>query len=75
MSRMQEVNSAYAALQTEGSAKVYYETDGWTNIDCGRVTAKLLKRGVSHSWLDGELVIDRQFEEAVDHLLDEQFAD
>lgn len=73
MNRMQEVNSAYAALHSKTGTKVYYETDGWTNVDRGRVTAKLLNRGISHSWTDEELVIDRQFEGAVDQLLDQHF--
>jgi hypothetical protein len=62
MKRMQEVNSAYAALRFEAGTKVDCETHGWTNVDRGRVTAKLLNRGISHSWDDGELVIDRKSE-------------
>ena len=69
MRRMQEVNWAYAQLRGVTGAMVYYYTDGWTNIDRGRLSAKLLNREIPHRWNREELAVDRRFETQVDKLL------
>jgi DnaJ-class molecular chaperone len=69
MRRMQEVNWAYNELRGADGSVVYYDTDGWTNIDRGRLTAKLLNREIPHRWNGAELSVDRRFENQVDKLM------
>ena len=70
MRRMQEVNWTYSQLRGATGTTVYWDTDGWSNIDRGRLTAKLLNREIPHRWNGEELSVDRRFESQVDRLLD-----
>jgi hypothetical protein len=70
MRRMQEVNWAYGKLRGATGTFVYWDTVGWSNIERGRLTAKLLNREIPHRWNGDELAVDRRFEAQVDRLLD-----
>lgn len=70
MRRMQEVNWAYGELRGATGAMVYWDTVGWSNVERGRLTAKLLNREIPHRWNGEELAVDRRFENQVDPLMD-----
>ena len=67
--RMQEVTQAYDQMQ--GGRVVYYELPGWSPRQRADLTVGLLKAHIPHRWdEDGELSVERQYEDAVDAIFD-----
>ena len=66
--RMQEVSQAYSEMQ--GGRLVYWETPRWSNDQRAAVTVRLLGARIPHRWdEEGELSVDRQYEDAVDKII------